>query len=73
MREDRWTAGGELMRTGNPPGWSRFVEDTKLVSDNQEAVETCRHTATRTGKDQRCTITVSGPETAPQPQQRRSD
>lgn len=73
MRADRWTAGGELMRTGNPAGWRRFIEDTELVSDNQEAIETCRQAATRTGKAQRCTITVSIPETQPEPQQRRSD
>lgn len=58
MREDRWTAGGELMRAANPTAWDRLVTDSKLVSDNHGALEACREAAIRTQKPQRCTVTL---------------
>jgi hypothetical protein len=59
MRADRWTAGEDLMRAGNPAGWARLDADTRLVSDNREAVDACRATAAKAGKAQRCTLTLA--------------
>jgi hypothetical protein len=59
MREDRWTAGGELMRAANPAGWARLDADTQLVSDNREAIDACRAAAARSGKTQHCTVTLA--------------
>lgn len=62
MREDRWMAGGELMRAANPEAWNRFVADTRFVGDNREAVEACRAEATLTGKTRRCTVAAAPQE-----------
>lgn len=68
MREDRWTAGGDLMRAGNPGAWARLFADTQLVGDNREAIDACRAAAVRTGKPQHCAITLTPPRTPPDPQ-----
>ena len=62
MREDRWMAGGELMRAANPEAWNRFVADTRFVGDNREAIEACRAEAALTGKTQRCTVAAAPQE-----------
>jgi len=59
MREDRWTAGGELMRGANPEAWNRFVADARFVADNRETIEACRAEAVLTGKIQRCTVVAA--------------
>jgi hypothetical protein len=61
MREDRWGAGIDLMRTGDPTGWARLAADTQFVSDNREAVDACRAALTRTGKTQHCVVTLVPP------------
>jgi hypothetical protein len=61
MREDRWTAGGALMRAANPDGWDRVVSDTRLADDNQEALDACRATAIESGTTRRCTVMVAPP------------
>lgn len=61
MRADRWTAGEELMRAGNPAGWAQLDADTRLVSDNREAVEACRASPAKTGKAQQCVVTLAPP------------
>lgn len=61
MREDRWTAGEELMRAANPAGWDRLAADAHLVDDNREVIVPCRIEAGRTGKTQRCTVTIKPP------------
>jgi hypothetical protein len=58
MREDRWTAGGELMRAANPAGWNRVVADTRLADDNRDALKACQAAAVASGKTQRCTVMV---------------
>jgi hypothetical protein len=58
MREDRWTAGGELMRAANPAGWTRVVADTRLADDNRDALKACQAAAVASGKTQRCTVMV---------------
>ncbi len=64
MREDRWSAGMDLMRAGNPAGWARLAADSQLVSDNREAVDACRTALARTGKTQQCSLTLA-PTKAP--------
>jgi hypothetical protein len=61
MREDRWTAGGDLMQAANPEGWHRFVADTQLASDNCDAIDACRAAVARSGKPQHCTVTLEPP------------
>lgn len=62
MREDRWTAGGALMRAANPVGWDRLVADIQLADDNRDALDACRTTAVESGKAQRCTVTLTSPQ-----------
>ncbi|MCR5879994.1 DUF6118 family protein [Phenylobacterium sp. J367] len=69
MRQDRWTAGGDLMRAANAEGWAQLAADTTLVSDNREAVAACRAALARSGKAQRCSLTLNP---APMAQQRRT-
>jgi hypothetical protein len=64
MREDRWAAGADLMKAGNPARWARLSADAQLVSDNREVLDACRAAAARTGKAQRCTMPVSAPNGA---------
>lgn len=59
MREDRWAAGSELLQAANPHGWDRFIADTQFASDNHETIDACRAAAVRTGKAQRCTVTLA--------------
>jgi hypothetical protein len=59
MREDQWAAGGALMRAANPQGWDRFIADTQFASDNRETIDSCRAMVARTGKAQRCALTLA--------------
>lgn len=65
MRADRWTAGEDLMRAVDPPRWVRLSGDAQLVADNGEAIDACRATAAKTGKPQRCALTVKPPPPTP--------
>jgi Family of unknown function (DUF6118) len=58
MRQDRWSAGADLMRAANPQGWAQIVADTALVRENQEAINACRTTLARTSKTQHCAVTL---------------
>jgi hypothetical protein len=64
MRDDRWAAGEALMRAGNPAGRAQLDADTRLVSDNREAVEACRAALAKTGKAQRCVVNLAPPTPA---------
>ena len=61
MRADRWTAGGELMRAGNPAGWARLEADTQFVGGNREAIDACRAAAARSSRTQHCSVTLVPP------------
>lgn len=65
MRDDRWAAGEALMRAGNPAGRAQLDADTRLVSDNREAVDACRAALAKTGKAQRCVVNLAPPTPAP--------
>jgi hypothetical protein len=69
MRADRWTAGSELMQAANPRGWTRFVADSQLASDNREAIDACSDAAARSGKTQHCTVTLAPPPNPMSPRQ----
>ncbi|MDZ4061048.1 MAG: DUF6118 family protein [Brevundimonas sp.] len=62
MREDRWTAGGELMRAADPDSWDRVLTDTRLADENREALDACRAAAGESGRLQRCTVTLASPQ-----------
>jgi hypothetical protein len=64
MRADRWTAGMDLMKAGNPAAWARLYADAGLIAENREAVDACRATATKTAKAQRCSLNLSPPKDA---------
>ncbi len=61
---DRWDAGAKLMEVGNPQAWARvvngsqFLEDVQLEPVNRKTLDGCRAAASRTGKEQRCTVTL---------------
>ena len=65
LRLDRWEAGARLMQNANPQGWAQVTEGAKLERENRPALEDCWRAATRTGKAQRCTVTVKTGSTAP--------
>jgi hypothetical protein len=55
---DRWDAGARLMQSDNPQGWAQVAVGAKLERENRPALEDCWRAATRTGKAQRCTVSV---------------
>jgi hypothetical protein len=63
MREDRWNAGGDLMRAANHQGWAQLTRDANLISQNRKAITACRADAASSGKPQRCIVTVAPPST----------
>lgn len=61
MGQDRWNAGGTMMRAADPEGWRGVVDSSQLVRDNAEAIAQCAEAARAAGEDQRCRITVKAP------------
>ena len=57
LHEDRWTAGEQLMQSGDPAGWKTFVASIELVKANQDAIDRCRQDPRHKGQV-RCTIMV---------------
>lgn len=57
---DRWTAGVGLMQAGSMAG-SQALAASQLVNANIEVIRTCRETAAKAGKEQKCVITVPSP------------
>ena len=55
---DRWDTGARLMQSDNPQGWAQVAVGAKLERENRPALEDCWREATRTGKAQRCTVSV---------------
>jgi hypothetical protein len=74
MRADQWTAGSDLMRRGNLQAWDRFNADAATLSGNREAIDACRAALARTGKGQRCVVTLTPPGVSgPKPQAERKN
>jgi hypothetical protein len=61
LRLGRWEAGARLMQTANPPGWARLAQASEIEQANRTALESCRAAAVRTGKPQRCSISLTAP------------
>jgi hypothetical protein len=58
-QQDRWNAGIALMQAGSPQGWQGVAEASQLVGANQKAIQACSEAATKTRKEQACTIMVA--------------
>lgn len=61
MGETPWRAGMSLMAFGSPDAWERVVASDRLIEGNKDTVAACHDAATKTGKDQRCSISVPAP------------
>ena len=64
MRDDRWTAGGELMRAADPARWNGLLASAAFAHDNQDALEACRRAQVRTGKAQHCVVGLPNTDAA---------
>lgn len=58
LRLDRWGAGERLMRSFDPVSWNALAAASGLWRENAEALGICAQSAARSGKVQRCTVTV---------------
>ena len=58
LGEDRWNAGMGLMSRANPEKWNGFVADYTMVRATDGELKTCFDAAQKTGKEQRCSITM---------------
>ena len=58
MNADEWNAGIALMKSSSPEGWAQLTADTDLVRANKDRIAACREAATKSKKEERCTITV---------------
>lgn len=59
LRLDRWGAGALLMSSASPQDWARLEAGSQLEQTNREALDDCRKVVVRTGKPQRCSVTLS--------------
>lgn len=59
LRLDRWGAGARLMASASQQGWARLAAASDLERENRTALDDCRKAAGRTGKAQRCSVTVT--------------
>jgi hypothetical protein len=58
LRLDRWEAGARLMQNAKPQGWARLVDASELARENGEILEQCRDAASKSGRAQRCVLTL---------------
>lgn len=66
LRLGRWGPGARLMQAADPEKWRELAAASPLWNDNGATLEGCARSAARTGKAQRCTVTLA-PPTAPNP------
>ena len=62
LNDDRWTAGAVLMHAENPSGWQQLAKGWALLQANHEVLSACQQAASKTGKEQRCTLRVGVPK-----------
>jgi len=62
MQEDRWDAGWDLLKAGNPAGRDDAAYGYNLVQANRDAIHACQQSALKAGKDQKCQIIVKVPQ-----------
>ena len=67
MAEPPWQAGMRLMKFDSLASWDRVAAADQLIQANRAVVAACQEAAGKTGKDQKCTITVAAPEQQPVP------
>lgn len=60
LKQDRWTAGGQMMHGVSPRDWARIVEMSQFERDNREALGACREAAAKAGKMENCRVVVRG-------------
>jgi hypothetical protein len=65
LRLGRWEAGARLMQSANPQAWTGILNATRVLSGNQRAIDACDAALGKTGRPQRCSITISSAVTAP--------
>ena len=58
LKLDGWDAGARLMQSANPRGWALVAEGAELERQNQIALQDCRQAVSKTGKMQRCMVTL---------------
>ena len=61
LRLERWEAGARLMQSASPSGWARLAQASEIEQANRTVLEVCRTAAVRTGKPQRCSISLTVP------------
>ena len=61
LRLDRWAAGARLMQSANAQSWARLVDASELAYENGGLLEKCRDAARRSGRPQRCVLTLKPP------------
>ena len=64
LRLDRWDAGARLMQNANGQSWARLVDASELARDNSDVLEKCRDAASKSGRPQRCVLTLKPPANA---------
>jgi hypothetical protein len=58
MAAPPWQAGMDLLTWASPESVARVASADQLVRANKDELAACRETAKRTGKDEKCMITV---------------
>ena len=58
LRLDRWEAGAQLLRSADASGWARLAAAADLETQNRPALVACGQKAARSGKAERCVVTV---------------
>lgn len=58
LGENRWNAGMDLMRRADPLRWNALVEGYQRAEAAGDELRTCHEAVRRTGKEQRCTVTL---------------
>lgn len=56
-----WEAGGRLMAGADPSAYRRLVELDRFVRSAGDELRACQENVAKTGRDQRCTMTVKAP------------
>jgi hypothetical protein len=61
MAETPWQAGMDLLTWASPESVGRVASADKLVRANKDEFAACTEAAKKSGRDQKCTITVAAP------------
>ena len=61
LRLDRWDAGAHLMQNANAQSWARLIDASGLARENGDVLEKCREAASKSGRAQRCILTLKPP------------